>query len=168
MHPNVARVQAVLRSSGSAAEVLELPDSTRTSAEAAVALGVALGQIAKSLVFLVDDEPVLAVLSGADRLDTERLRRHVGGAGVARADAARVRDATGYPIGGVSPLGLPATLRLVLDTALADYPVVWAAAGTPNAVFPTTYAELADITGADTADLREAPPDPGPPDDPAL
>jgi prolyl-tRNA editing enzyme YbaK/EbsC (Cys-tRNA(Pro) deacylase) len=155
MHPNAARVQAALSASGSTAEVVELPDSTRTSAEAAEAIGVAVGQIAKSLVFLADDEPVLAVLSGVDRLDTERLRRHVGAAHVARADAARVRDATGFPIGGVSPVAHGGTLRVVLDEALAAYPVIWAAGGTPNAVFPTTFAELVAITGAETADIRE-------------
>ncbi|MGD0082160.1 MAG: YbaK/EbsC family protein [Acidimicrobiales bacterium] len=155
MHQNAARVQAALLSSGSKAEVVELPDSTRTSAEAAAAIGVAIGQIAKSLVFLADDEPVLAVLSGVDRLDTERLRQHVGAARVVRADASRVRDVTGFPIGGVSPIGNPATLRVVLDKALAAYPVVWAAAGTPHAVFPTTFAELVAITGAETADVRE-------------
>ena len=160
MHPNAARVQEALRANGSSAEVVELPDSTRTSAEAAAAIGVAVGQIAKSLVFMADGEPVLAVLSGVDRLDTERLREHMAAARVTRPDAAVVREVTGFPIGGVSPIGHDATLRIVLDNALSAYPVVWAAGGTPHAVFPTTFSELVAVTGAETADIREDPPAP--------
>ncbi len=150
-------MQAALRASGSDAEVVELPDSTRTSAEAAAAIGVEVGQIAKSLVFMADGKPVLAVLSGGDRLDTERLREYMAATNVTRADAAVVREATGFAIGGVSPIGLEAKVRIVLDKGLAAYPVVWAAAGTPHAVFPTTLSELVAVTGAETADIREVP-----------
>ena len=105
MHQNAARVQDALRESGSVSQVVELPGSTRTSAEAAEAIGVVVGQIAKSLVFVADGEPVLAVLSGVDRLDTERLRDYLAATAVTRADAALVREVTGFPIGGVSPIG---------------------------------------------------------------
>ena len=158
MHQNAARVQEALRASGSSAKIVELADSTRTSAEAAAAIGVDVGQIAKSLVFLADGEPVLVVLSGVDRLDTERLREYLAAGCVTRADAELVRDVTGFPIGGVSPVGHAGTVRIVLDRALAAYPVVWAAAGTPHAVFPTTFSELVAVTGAETADVREDPP----------
>lgn len=158
MHQNAARVQDALRESGSVSQVVELPGSTRTSAEAAEAIGVVVGQIAKSLVFVADGEPVLAVLSGVDRLDTERLRDYLAATAVTRADAALVREVTGFPIGGVSPIGHAGGMRIVLDNALAAYPVIWAAAGTPHAVFPTTFAELVALTGAETADIREVAP----------
>ena len=132
-----------------------LPGSTRTSQEAASALGVAVGQIAKSLVFLADGEPVMVVASGADRVDTGRLAAHVGVMSIGRADAERVRAATGYPIGGVSPAGLDVRLRVLIDRALAPFDVVWAAAGTPNSVFPTTFAELLRVNGGEEADVSE-------------
>jgi prolyl-tRNA editing enzyme YbaK/EbsC (Cys-tRNA(Pro) deacylase) len=156
MHPNVARVQQALAAAGSAARVVELPDSTRTSAEAANALGVEVGQIAKSLIFLANDKPVMVVASGADRVDTARLSARLGGAQILRADADAVRDATGYPIGGVSPAGLDGTLTVLIDQALAGFDVVWAAGGTPRAVFPTSFGELLRITGGEPADVRVA------------
>lgn len=156
MHPSAERVQQTLRASGSSAEVVELSDSTRTSEEAAAAIGVAVGQIAKSLVFTADGEPVLVILSGVDRLDTDRLREHLGAGKVKRADADVVRQATGFVIGGVSPVGHDGSLRIVLDRALAAYPVIWAAGGTPHAVFPTSFDELVTLTGGEVADVREA------------
>ena len=157
MHPNAELVRAALRAGGSKAEVIELPSSTRTSAEAAAALGVEMGQIAKSLVFVADGAPVVVVLSGADRLDTARLGRHLGAGRVGRADAETVRSATGFPIGGVSPLAHAAPV--VVDRGLAAYRVVWAAAGTPNAVFPTTFDELLVLVpGSQAADVRETQP----------
>ncbi len=154
-HRNAERVQAALLAKGSTAAVRELPESAHTSAEAAAALGVDLAQIAKSLVFVADGEPVLIVLSGADRLDPERLAGWLGAAKVTRADADTVRAATGFPIGGVSPVGHPDGLRVVVDEALGRYPVVWAAAGTPHAVFPTTFAELVALSEGDAADVRQ-------------
>lgn len=151
MHKNAERVQEALRAAGSDASVVELPTSARTSAEAATAIGVEVGQIAKSLVFTVDGSPVVAVLSGTDRLDPEKLRRALGGSTVGRADADAVRAATGFPIGGVSPLAHSA--RVVVDRGLAAYDVVWAAAGTPHAVFPTTFAELVTATGGAVVDV---------------
>ena len=154
-HPSVERVQTALHAAGSTARVRELPESTRTSREAAAALGVAVGQIAKSLVFLADGEPVMVVASGADRVDTGRLAAHVGVTGISRADAERVRAATGYPIGGVSPAGLNGRVRVLIDRALAPFDVVWAAAGTPNSVFPTRFAELLRVSGGEEADVSE-------------
>jgi prolyl-tRNA editing enzyme YbaK/EbsC (Cys-tRNA(Pro) deacylase) len=107
MHKNAELVQEALRAAGSDAAVVELPTSARTSTEAAAAIGVEVGQIAKSLVFAVDGEAVVAVLSRTDRLDPDKLRRALGGTTVERADANGVRAATGFPIGGVSPRSRP-------------------------------------------------------------
>ncbi len=158
MHKNASRVQEALRAAGSDAQVVELPGSTRTSAEAAAAIGVEVGQIAKSLVFMVDREPVVAVLSGSDRLDLDKLRRLRGATQVHRPDADAVRAATGFPIGGVSPVGHGAPV--VVDRGLAAYDVIWAAAGTPNAVYPTTFDELVAVSGGDVGDVRVDPPGP--------
>ena len=155
MHKNALRVQEALRRAGSAAEVVELPASTRTSAEAAAAIGVEVGQIAKSLVFMVDGEPVVAVLSGVDRLDVEKLRQLRGAARVERPDADGVRSATGFPIGGVSPVGHDAPV--LVDRGLAVHDVIWAAAGAPNAVYPTTFEELVATSGGDACDVRVDP-----------
>lgn len=152
MHKNALQVQAALRAAGSRADVVELADSTRSSSEAAAAIGVEVGQIAKSLVFVVDGEPVVAVLSGVDRLDVGKLRRLRGAASASRADAETVRAATGFPIGGVSPVGHDTPV--VVDRGLADYDVIWAAAGTPNAVFRTTFDELVAASGAEVGDVR--------------
>jgi len=153
MQPGAERVQRLLRDAGSAAEVVELPTSTHTSAQAADALGVDIAQIAKSLVFATDDGGVLVVASGADRVNTLRLAEHLG-ARVRRATPEQVSAATGYQVGGVSPVGLPVGLPVVVDDALAAYDVVWAAAGTPESVFPTSYAELLRLTGGSPADVR--------------
>jgi prolyl-tRNA editing enzyme YbaK/EbsC (Cys-tRNA(Pro) deacylase) len=153
LHANAQRVQQALVAAGSPAVVVELPDSARTAAEAALALDVEAGQIAKSLVFVADDAPVMVVASGADRVDTERLSKHLGGAKIRRADADIVRAATGYPIGGVSPAGLDGAITIMVDRALDAFGVVWAAAGTPHAVFPTTFAELVRITGGAVVDV---------------
>lgn len=153
LHTRAARVQALLETARSPARVVELPTSTHTAAEAAAALGVGVEEIAKSLVFLADGVPVVAVLSGADRLDEERLGCHLGASEVARASPEQVREATGYPVGGVSPLGLPEGVGVVLDRRLGDHDRVWAAAGTPHAVFPTALRELAELSGGDEADV---------------
>jgi prolyl-tRNA editing enzyme YbaK/EbsC (Cys-tRNA(Pro) deacylase) len=155
LHRNAARVQRALAAAGAAAVVQELPQSAHSSAEAAAALGVEPGQIAKSLVFVADGEPVLVVLRGDDRLDPARLGAHLGAAKVWRADADTVRQATGFPIGGVSPVGHPDGLTVVIDEGLAGHAVVWAAAGTPHAVFPTSFAELLAVSGGEAADVRE-------------
>jgi prolyl-tRNA editing enzyme YbaK/EbsC (Cys-tRNA(Pro) deacylase) len=154
LHRNARRVQAALESAGSKAVVRELPSSAHTSAEAAAALGVEVEQIAKSLVFVADGRPVIAVLRGSDRLDPARLKHHLEADDVHRADADVVREATGFPIGGVSPVGLPGGLVVIVDRTLDQYPVVWAAAGTPHAVFPTSFGELLDVSRGEPGDLR--------------
>ena len=152
MHPNAARVAALLADLGATGEVRQLADSTRTAAEAAAALGCEVGAIASSLVFLADGEPLLVMTSGAHRVDLPKVAALVG-ADVTRADADRVREATGQPIGGVSPVGHPAPIRTLVDVDLARHDVVWAAAGHPHAVFPTSYDELLRLTGGQSAEV---------------
>jgi prolyl-tRNA editing enzyme YbaK/EbsC (Cys-tRNA(Pro) deacylase) len=154
MHPNAERVQEALKAQGGEGTVLELPASTRTAAEAAVAIGTTVDQIAKSLVFLAGDEPVLVLASGADRVSVEKLGRFLG-APVRRADAEAVKRLTGFPIGGVAPVGHASRLRVLIERNLLQHPEVWAAAGTPHAVFRTSPAELIRVTGGEVADLRE-------------
>jgi prolyl-tRNA editing enzyme YbaK/EbsC (Cys-tRNA(Pro) deacylase) len=118
----------------------EFPAGTRTAQDAAAAIGCAVGQIVKSLVFLRGDEPVLVLCSGANTVDAERL-------GLAKADADVVRRATGFAIGGVAPYGHPAPLQTLVDEDLLAYDEVWAAAGTPSSVFPLTPGELVERSG---------------------
>lgn len=153
MHPTVERVSAVLRAAGATGEPVELTDSSRTAAEAAAALGCEVGAIASALVFRADEEPLLVMTSGAHRVDTTHVARLLGVARITRADPDLVRSATGYAIGGVAPVGHPAPLRTLVDTALADHEVVWAAAGHPHAVFPTTFDELVRLTGGTPAQV---------------
>lgn len=146
LHRNAVRIQDLLRELGMTGEVRQLADSTRTAREAADALGVPVGAICSSLVFLLDGEPLLVLTSGAHRVDTALLGETLGGS-ITRADADAVRAATGQPIGGVAPVGHPAPLRTVVDVALREFDEVWAAAGHPHAVFPTTFDELVRVTG---------------------
>ena len=140
-------VAAALTGAGVQGQVIELPDSARTAAEAAAAVGVDVGAIANSLVFWADDRPLLVLTSGRHRVDTHALAAVLGKAHIGRATPDQVRAATGQAIGGVAPLGHPQPLETVVDVALADYPQVWAAGGTPHTVFPTTFGELVRITG---------------------
>jgi prolyl-tRNA editing enzyme YbaK/EbsC (Cys-tRNA(Pro) deacylase) len=151
VHPTVARVAEILRAAGASGEPVQLQDSARTAAEAAAALGCEVGAIASSLVFAADGEPLLVMTSGAHRVDTTHVAELLGVSTVKRADADLVRAATGYAIGGVAPVGHPAPLRTLVDIALADHDVVWAAAGHSHAVFPTSYAELVHLTGGTPA-----------------
>ncbi|WP_419554294.1 YbaK/EbsC family protein [Candidatus Poriferisodalis sp.] len=137
---------------GMAPEILRFPDGTRTAAQAAAAVGCELGQIVKSLVFLCDGEAVLALTSGANRVDTAQLGTVLGGT-ITRADADGVRDATGYAIGGTPPFGHARPLRAVVDRALLTYDTVWAAAGTPDTVFELTPDELVRASRAEVADF---------------
>jgi len=146
-HRSHLRVEEALRAAGLDSVVRELSESTRTAQEAATALGVDVAQIAKTLVFLADGTAVVVVASGVDRVDTGRLAAELDGATIGRADADAVRAATGYPIGGVSPAGLPDRLVVLVDEGLRDQDPVWAAAGTPRAVFRTTYGDLLKLTG---------------------
>lgn len=139
-------VQQHLADAGLTARVRQLPDSTRTAAEAAAALGCEVGAIASSLLFLADDAPLLVMTSGRHRADPALLAAAAGAGTVAMATAKQVRTITGQAIGGVSPVGHPARLRTLVDEALRSYGTLWAAAGTPHTVVPLTFAELVALT----------------------
>ncbi|WP_338748415.1 YbaK/EbsC family protein [Janibacter alittae] len=145
-HPAVDRVVTALAEYDLHPEVVWLDDAVTTAPLAAAALGVEVGQIANSLVFTLDDEPLLVLTSGAHRVDTTWLGHRLGGT-ITRASKDTVRAATGQVIGGVAPIGHPAALRTVVDTELERYDQVWAAAGHAKTVFPTSCAELLRITG---------------------
>jgi prolyl-tRNA editing enzyme YbaK/EbsC (Cys-tRNA(Pro) deacylase) len=156
MHASAERVAAALRAAGAngaADGVRELADSARTALEAAEALDVPVGAIVKSLVFAADGQPVLVLASGDHQVDTAKVATVLGLGPVKRADADLVREATGFPIGGVAPVGHPAPLSTVIDIHLGDFEVVWAAAGTPHAVFPTSYDELVRVSGGIAAEV---------------
>ena len=156
LHRNAERVQAALADAGSAARVVELDASTRTAEEAAAALGIEVGQIAKSIVFAAGGEVVVVIAAGDHRVDVDKAARIAGVDRLDRADADLVREATGYPIGGVPPVGHPQPLRTVIDESLGRFEEVWAAGGTPRAVFPTSLAELSRMTGGSLGDVAPA------------
>ncbi|EPD90616.1 hypothetical protein HMPREF1486_05793 [Streptomyces sp. HPH0547] len=137
-------------------EVRTFPDSTRTAAEAAAAIGCELAQIVKSLVFTADGEPVLVLMDGASRVDVDLVRDALGATEVKRADAATVRAATGYAIGGVPPFGHVTEMRVLADRGLLAHETVWGAAGTPHAVFALEPKMLIQHAGGTLADVREA------------
>jgi prolyl-tRNA editing enzyme YbaK/EbsC (Cys-tRNA(Pro) deacylase) len=145
-HPAVDRVVAALAAHDLHPEVRWLDDAVTTAPLAAEAIGVEVGQIANSLVFTLDGEPLLVLTSGAHRVDTDWLGAQLGGT-IARADKDTVKAATGQVIGGVAPIGHPAPVRTVVDTHLDRYERVWAAAGHAKTVFPTSFEELLRITG---------------------
>ena len=145
-HPSVVRVTDRLAELGATGSVKVLDGSARTAAQAAEQLGIEVAQIANSLVFSADGTPLLVLASGGHRVDTTKVAALVGAASVDRADADFVRTHTGFAIGGVAPVGHPEPLRTLVDTALGQYDEVWAAAGHPHAVFPTTYDELVRLT----------------------
>jgi len=134
-------------------EVRRFPEGTRTAADAASAIGCSLGQIVKSLVFLAAGRPLVALVSGANRLDTARLGG-LAGEPVVKADAETTRVATGYAIGGVPPFGHAQPLAIYVDRDLLDYGVVWAAAGRPDSVFAITPERLLEISRGTPADLK--------------
>ena len=150
---SVQRVADALRAAGIEPEIVELSASTRTAEEAAAAIGTSVPKIVKSLVFLADDAPIVALVSGSNRLDTDRLGAALGRS-ISRADAATVRAATGFAIGGVPPLGHAAVLDVLIDRDLLQYDVVWAAAGTPHAVFPIAPEQLVSATNGRVVDLK--------------
>jgi prolyl-tRNA editing enzyme YbaK/EbsC (Cys-tRNA(Pro) deacylase) len=156
-HPNVRTVRAALRAAGASGEIRILPDAVHTAPAAAAALGVLVGQIANSLIFTAEfaagAEPLLVLTSGAHRVDTAKIAALLGVGNIRRATPEFVRAHTGQPIGGVAPVGHPAPLPTLVDTALAGYPGIWAAGGVPRAVFPTTYAELLHLTDGRPADV---------------
>jgi prolyl-tRNA editing enzyme YbaK/EbsC (Cys-tRNA(Pro) deacylase) len=155
MHPNAENVAVLLRELGVAGSVVELPDPAPTAAAAAAQLGCEIGAIANSLVFSADGEPLLVLTSGAHRVDTVRVAELVEAQNVTRATPEFVRKATGQPIGGVAPVGHPKPLRTLVDVWLFTFDKVWAAAGHPHTVFPTTYDELLRITGGTPAEVEQ-------------
>jgi len=158
VHPTVARVVETLTAAGWRGEVRMIDDGARTAAEAAAGLGCDVGAIASSLVFTAGSadgarEPLLVLTSGAHRVDTGAVAALLGVDRVERAPAALVREATGYAIGGVAPVGHPRPMRTLVDVDLGRHDVVWAAAGHPHAVFPTTYEQLLRLTGGTPAQV---------------
>lgn len=147
-NPTAIKFQELLKRLDLKGQVVEFSQTTRTAADAAAAIGCEVGQIVKSLIFRVapDGDAVLAFTSGANRVDEAKLRAAVGGE-LAKADADFVRQVTGYAIGGVAPFGYAHPAHTYIDEALFQYDQIWAAAGTPNAVFPLTAVELQQHTG---------------------
>jgi prolyl-tRNA editing enzyme YbaK/EbsC (Cys-tRNA(Pro) deacylase) len=159
-HPAISTLATALRAAGMTAAadgIRILDDDVRTAAAAAAALGVEVGAIANSLVFRAthgdEEQPLLALTSGAHRADTARLAELAGVSRVGKADPAFVRRHTGHAIGGVAPVGHPAPIRTIVDNDLAGYEIVWAAAGHPKSVFPITFADLVALTGGTAADV---------------
>lgn len=153
-HPSITTFRAEHSRLGGTGEVVILPDSVHTAALAAEALGCEVGAIANSLLFDADGSPVLILTSGSHRVDTDKVAATIGVRELRRAKPEFVREHTGQVIGGVSPLAHPAPVPTWLDSWLERYDVVWAAAGHPAAVFSTSYAELAAMTGAPTIDVE--------------
>jgi Cys-tRNA(Pro) deacylase len=156
IHPNVLRVMEAARERGLEITTKRFPEGTKTAADAAAAIGVSVGQIVKSLVFGVDTEIVMALVSGSNQLDEKKLAAAAGGAKCARVDADAVRDATGYPIGGVPPFGHSTQLRVFVDPDLLQYDEVWAAAGTWNDNFGANPNDIVRVAGGVVADLKRA------------
>lgn len=147
-------VAAAVTAAGIEPAIKILPADAKTAAAAAEQLGCDVGAIANSLVFECDGEPLLVMASGAARVDTGVVARHLGATAIRKADPKLVRSATGQIIGGVAPTGHPAPLRTVVDQTLASYPVIWTAAGTADSVMPLTYAQLLALTGAIALPVR--------------
>ena len=155
-HPNVLRVVEAGRALGLEIMTRRFPEGTKTAQDAANAIGVSVGQIVKSLVFGVDGEIVMAYVSGANQLDEKKLAIAAGGTKCSRVDANAVREATGFPIGGVPPFGHTTQLRVFVDPDLLQYDEVWAAAGTWNDVFSIAPNDLVRASGAVVTDLKRA------------
>ena len=154
VHPNTLRVITAAREAGLEITTRRFPEGTKTAADAAAAIGVVVGQIVKSLVFGVDNEVVMALVSGSNQLDEKKLAAAAGGAKCSRVDADAVRAATGYPIGGVPPFGHSTQLRVFVDPDLLQYDEVWAAAGTWNDNFGAAPADIVRVAGGVVTDLK--------------
>ncbi|UWP81091.1 YbaK/EbsC family protein [Dactylosporangium fulvum] len=158
-HPNVQAIQDALdaagarNAAGEPCQVKVLTEPVHTAAAAAAAIGIEVGQIANSLIFDADGEPLLVLTSGAHRVDTAKVAALIGVGALKRAGAGFVREHTGQVIGGVSPLAHPKPLRTLVDVDLEQYDEIWAAGGIPQAVFPITFAELVRITAGTTAEV---------------
>ena len=156
MHPNVDRVAEAARNSGLEIAVERFPHGTRTAADAARAVGCDVAQIVKSLVFVADGDPLVALVSGSNRVDLALLGAATGTTHVRKADGDEARSATGFAIGGVPPFGHATSVRIVVDRDLVAHDVVWAAAGLPDAVFPIAPADLVRVSGAQVVEIAEA------------
>ena len=149
----VDRFTAAARERGLHPEVRRFPEGTKTADDAARAIGCEVAQIVKSLVFVSGDTPVLALVSGANRVDTAKLAAAAGYGPVRRASPEEARTATGFAVGGTPPFGHPAPVRTFVDPDLLAYGEIWAAAGTPDSVFPLTPAQLVEVSGGTVIDL---------------
>ena len=156
LHPNVVRVVEAARALGLEITTRRFPEGTKTAQDAANAIGVLVGQIVKSLVFAVDGEIVMAYVSGANQLDEKKLAAAAGGVKCSRVDADAVREATGFPIGGVPPFGHATQLRVFVDPDLLQYDEVWAAAGTWNDNFGAAPADIVRVAGGVVTDFKRA------------
>lgn len=161
-HPAIQRVLDAAARKGVSLEVTRFEESTHTAAEAASAVGAELGQIVKSLVFVVPSdngpEPLLCLVSGPNRVDLARLAAVAGESEVRRATAREAHELTGFAIGGIPPIGHTRPLRVIMDPDLGRYPIVWAAAGLPTAVFPVPPATLRVLANATVAPIAETRP----------
>lgn len=157
MKPAVQKVQSAIGELGLTGEVIELAVEARTSQQAADALGVTVGQIAKSLIFTVNKSPLLVIASGANRVDEGKLGKLAGGK-VRRADPETVKQSTGYTIGAVPPFAHATSLPVYIDPDLLQYELIYAAAGVPECVFPLTPEELVRATGGQVIDVKEGEP----------
>jgi Cys-tRNA(Pro) deacylase len=153
LHRNARRVVEAASALGLDIDVHEFPDGTRTAEDAARAIGVEVAQIVKSLVFLADGSPVVALVSGSNQLDEKKLAVAAGASTTGRATAEQVREATGFPVGGVPPIGHTSPLPIFVDEDLLAYEEVWAAAGTPHLNFAIAPKDLARVTGDRVRDL---------------
>ncbi len=149
------RVRDRLRELAVSGEITILEDSARSAREAADALGVEVGQICSSLIFSVAGKPVLILTSGRHRVNTDLVANRLGVPSLDRADADVVRSATGFAIGGVAPIAHATAIDTYIDSALGEHSVIWAAAGHPHAVFPTSFTELVAITCGTVIEVAE-------------
>jgi prolyl-tRNA editing enzyme YbaK/EbsC (Cys-tRNA(Pro) deacylase) len=158
LHTSAQKVQAALAERGFTGRVVELPASTRTAQEAADAIGCTVAQIVKSLVFKGTEsgDPILVETSGANRVDERRLKALLG-EDIQKADADFVRQQTGFSIGGIPPVGHANPITTIIDEDLLQFTEIWAAAGTPHAVFPLTPRDLQRLTGGRIASIRKVP-----------
>lgn len=154
LHPSAQRVVDILKTLGVVGPFREFSVPTKTAADAAAALACEVGAIASTLVFMADNTPVVVLKSGTLRVDVEKVRQHLGAVSVRQASPTEVRAATSQSPGGVSPVGWPQPIPSLIDNSLARFEQLWAACGTPNAVFATTYEELRSLTSATPISLR--------------
>jgi prolyl-tRNA editing enzyme YbaK/EbsC (Cys-tRNA(Pro) deacylase) len=155
MHPNLGRVADAARAAGLEITIERFPEGTRTAADAARAVGCDVAQIVKSLVFVAGDGPILALVSGGNRVDLARLAAAAGTDAARRADGDEARETTGFAIGGVPPFGHARPVKVLVDRDLMTHQRLWAAAGLPDAVFAITPNDLLRASGGTVADLAE-------------